>query len=273
MGDRQAARLPSADQLDRALPGRHVDVGRWRGWDRGQALANPHPADVADVRDAIVQVGDVVGCVAGGVGDLEAPAEQRLAALEDPQVLLRHRDHLPPQPVHVLACTAAARCSISRSGSSMCGAPRLWTYTSSDGQRCTSDPDAPAWSRWMWVSRSARGSQSPSASSSVGRHELGPGSISTSSSCQTPITRSRPRCMASINRIGATVPGGSGGRAVRRILLAAQVREHLGDVRVLELRRRLEHRLHVALRPARRRRGCRRGRRRGCRRRRRRGFR
>ena len=68
-------------------------------------------------------------------------------------------------------------------------APRSCTYTSSSGQRSTSEPLAPAWSRWMWVSSSARGRSPPSPSSSVGRHEVGPGSITTSSTSQEPITR------------------------------------------------------------------------------------
>ena len=59
----------------------------------------------------------------------------------------------------------------------------------------------------MWVSSSARGRSSPSASSSVGRHDSGPGSTSTSPTCQQPITRGRPRCMRSITLIGRGCSG------------------------------------------------------------------
>src|SRR3954468_1359745 len=45
----------------------------------------------------------------------------------------------------------------SLDGSAMCGAPRSWTHTSRSGQRRTSVPAPPAWSRWMWVIASARG--------------------------------------------------------------------------------------------------------------------
>ena len=46
-----------------------------------------------------------------------------------------------------------AALAVSRLGSIRCGAPRSWTHTSTSGQRRTSAPVAPAWSKWMWVSR------------------------------------------------------------------------------------------------------------------------
>ena len=49
---------------------------------------DPHAADVAHEGGALVQVGDVVGRVTGGVGDLEAPLEERLATAQDAQVRL-----------------------------------------------------------------------------------------------------------------------------------------------------------------------------------------
>ena len=53
---------------------------------------------------------------------------------------------------------------MSFDGSTRCRAPRSWTATTRCGQRRTSAPVAPAWSRWMCVSRIARGTRSPSAS-------------------------------------------------------------------------------------------------------------
>src|SRR5438105_321786 len=83
-----------------------------------------------------------------------------------------------------------------RDGSTRCGAPTSCTYTTRLGCFRTSTPVAPAWSRWMWVSSSARGSIASRASTL----EAGPGSTTTPSSTYAPITRSRPRWCTSISR-------------------------------------------------------------------------
>src|SRR4051794_38334253 len=88
----------------------------------------------------------------------------------------------------------------SRSGSAICRAPRSCTYTRRSGQRSTSAPLAPAWSKWMCVSSRARGRSSPSSASSVSTADSGPGSIRSPSTSHDPITRSRPWCFTSIKR-------------------------------------------------------------------------
>src|SRR4051794_37282298 len=73
----------------------------------------------------------------------------------------------------------------------------------------------------MWVKSNARGCSPPSAWSSVGRQDSGPGSTSTSSTCQHPITRGRSRCMRSMTLIGRDRRRCSGQRpavVVRRAL-------------------------------------------------------
>ena len=92
----------------------------------------------------------------------------------------------------------------------MCGAPRSCTSTGTVGQRRTSEPVAPAWSKWMWVSRIARGSKpSPSSASSVSCVRPGPGSIRTPSTSQQQMTFSRPLCRTSIARMAAESTVGS----------------------------------------------------------------
>src|SRR5436190_1176444 len=71
------------------------------------------------------------------------------------------------------------------------------------GQRSTRAPVAPAWSKWMCVSSSARGRASPSSASNVVIVDSGPGSIRTPSTSHDPITRSSPWCFTSINATAA----------------------------------------------------------------------
>src|SRR6185437_12982183 len=90
----------------------------------------------------------------------------------------------------------------------------------------------------MWVSSRARGCLPSSSSSSVGRHDSGPGSTSTSPTCQQPITRGRPRCMGSMTLIGwgCSSLGQRPGVVVTRLgRLGLEVddRRRLGVVRVL----------------------------------------
>src|SRR5581483_212887 len=72
--DREAARPQGFDRRQRVAPGIEVDVGRRRGREHDPAV-DPHAGDVAreDPPRRLVQVGDVVRGVAGGMGDLEGP--------------------------------------------------------------------------------------------------------------------------------------------------------------------------------------------------------
>ena len=125
------------------------------------------PADVADVGVAgrLVEVADVMGGVARRVEDAQpvdalAPAQRR-------HVRLGNREHLAPEPVHLVAVEpggALAAASTGRSGGAR--RPRARRRAGS-GKRATSVPVAPAWSRWMWVRKIASGSPSSSSASTV----------------------------------------------------------------------------------------------------------
>src|SRR5438045_4782555 len=82
----------------------------------------------------------------------------------------------------------------------MCGAPTSCTYTGMSGQRSTRRPVAPAWSKWMCVSSSPRGSSPASPARRLATADSGPGSIKNPSTSHAPITRSLPRCCTSIRR-------------------------------------------------------------------------
>src|SRR3954452_2015730 len=112
VGQSQALGLPARDRLERALPGLDVDVGRRR---RGERVGVGRDADAGHVADEghaarLVEVADVVGGVAGRVLDPEGSLHPGLAALEHPQVGLRHGNDLAPQPRQaVLAAVEAGR--------------------------------------------------------------------------------------------------------------------------------------------------------------------
>src|SRR6478735_979598 len=89
----------------------------------------------------------------------------------------------------------------SRDGSAMCFAPRSCTQTSASGHRRHSAPVAPAWSKWMWVSRIARGTNPSRPSSSARCADSGPGSTITSSIAKQQIARGTPWCRTSISRM------------------------------------------------------------------------
>src|SRR3954453_2512160 len=69
------------------------------------------------------------------------------------------------------------------------------------GQRSTSVPVAPAWSKWMWVSSSARGWAPSSAANRVSTVIPGPGSIKTPSTSQQRMPFSAPLCRTAIPRM------------------------------------------------------------------------
>src|SRR3954453_267131 len=86
-------------------------------------------------------------------------------------------------------------------GSARCRAPRSWTQTSVSGQLRSSAPVAPAWSKWMCVSRIARGTQPSSSASSVRMLDSGPGSTMTSSTRWQHTDRGTPWKRTSISSI------------------------------------------------------------------------
>src|SRR4051794_24743582 len=81
-------------------------------------------------------------------------------------------------------------------------APRSWTQTSTSGHRAASAPAAPAWSRWMCVSRTFAGTKSPSSASRVSIVDSGPGSTMTSSTTWQQMTSGTPRWRTSMSRTG-----------------------------------------------------------------------
>ena len=115
VGDGEAARAPVFEQLERGAPRLQVDVGRRRRREHRPAV-DAHAGHVARERAAarLVQVGDVVGGVARRVGHAERP--EPLAAVQHAQALGRDRQHLAPQPLHLLAIQARRRCRAGARG-------------------------------------------------------------------------------------------------------------------------------------------------------------
>jgi transketolase len=165
------------------------DIAHLRQWG---SLTPGHPE-----HGHTVGVETTTGPLGQGVGNAVgmAMAARRERGLLDPETA----DGQSPFD-HTIWCFASdgdLEEGVSAEASSLAGsarwrAPRSCTQTSSSGQRRTSAPAAPAWSKWMCVSSSARGGSSPSASSSLSDVDSGPGSTMTSSTCQTQMTCSRP---------------------------------------------------------------------------------
>ena len=84
-----------------------------------------------------------MGRVPGRVGDLEGAVEQPLPALEHPEVPLRHRHRAAPHSRSISEPYSRPALASSFAGSIRCAAPRACTYTSSSGQRSTSEPARP----------------------------------------------------------------------------------------------------------------------------------
>ena len=145
-----------------------------------------------------------MGGVAGRV--LHAPRADRLAAAQARAGWPRAPARPRPTAAPCRRRTGASALAMSRLGSIRCGAPRSWTHTSTSGQRRTSAPVAPAWSKWMWVSRIRCGGPSR-ASSRVWCEDSGPGSTRTSSSSKQQITCGLPRWRTSISRGSDTSTG------------------------------------------------------------------
>ena len=178
VGQAQGGRAAALDQVDRREPELHVDVGRRRRREGEIARRDAHAGDVAGVGLARVgiEVGHVVGRVARRVLDLE-PLD-RLTAGERGHVPLGHRRDLAPEAVHVVPVELGRRLQEPRRVDHVLR-PALVHVDLRCGNRFTSEPVAPAWSRWMWVSSIARGSGQPS--SSAARLDAGPGSMMTPS--------------------------------------------------------------------------------------------
>ena len=98
VGQGERRRAPALEDVHRALPRLHVDVGRRGGREHELARRDAHAGDVAHVGHAarLVQVGDVVRGVPRRVLDAEVP-EHRLPAPQDVHVRLGHRNHLAPR--------------------------------------------------------------------------------------------------------------------------------------------------------------------------------
>ena len=126
-----------------------------------------------------------MGGVAGRVGDLEVATQQPLPARQHRQVVLGHGLHLAPQAVHVIAVQPAWRSRSAADGSTMCAAPRSWTYTS------RLRPALRPASRWRRRDRGGCGSAAAPADAdrrappaAPAGTSAGPGSISTSPTWQ-----------------------------------------------------------------------------------------
>ena len=116
-------------------------------------------------------------------------------------LLLGHGDDLAPEAAPCRRRRSASRWRSAATGRAGGGAPRSWTQTSTSGQRRTSAPVAPAWSRWMCVSRIARGTRvarAPRAASSSATP--GPDRRSRRPARAQQMTRGRPRCRTSMLR-------------------------------------------------------------------------
>ena len=200
-------RLPGPDDAERALPRLDVDVGRRRRGERVRVGRDDDAGHVADERPAgvVVEVADVVGGVAGGVLDAEGVLDPGLAALEHPQVLLRDRDDLAPQPRQALLAAVEPR----RARDEPLGVDEVLGAALVDVDRQVG-PAAHERARGAGVvevdvgqQQRARAAPRRCASSSVSSHDCGPGSTSTPSTSQQQMTCSWPRCLRSIARMRA----------------------------------------------------------------------
>ena len=104
-----------------------------------------------------------------------------------------HRRRPRPTAASCRRRRGARRWRRAGSGSIRCGAPRSWTQTSTSGQRRTSAPVAPAWSKWMWVSRIARGARRRGPRAACRCEDSGPGSTMTSSRWKQQMTCGLPQ--------------------------------------------------------------------------------
>ena len=143
----------------------------------------------------LVQVGDVVGGVA------RACRRRGTAARSQRPAAAQHAHVAPPAPARPRPTGAPCRrrraAARWRQAASRVDQVRRAALVDVDLQcrasAARARPSRPAWSRWMWVSSSARGDLAVErVQQRRGRLDSGPGSTSTSPTCQQQITRSRP---------------------------------------------------------------------------------
>ena len=218
---------------DRLFPELDVDVRRRGRRDHQVGRRDAAGGDVADEGGAglLVQVADVVGGVAGRVGD--AHPEHHLAARQRSSRSPPGPAGSPPEVLELVAVEAL-------------GAGQQARGVDQVGRAALVDVDrqvGPAGDH-----RAGRGgvvevdvgeqdrlaaARPPSFSSRVWREDSGPGSTSMPSTSQQPITCGRPRCSTSMTRIdgelmqqavpAGSLPSASSGRA-QALLEAARLR-------------------------------------------------
>ncbi len=178
--EREALWLAARDLVERRLPRRDIDVRRRRRRHDRAAGQNAHAARVAGVERPVgVEVADVVRRVARRWGRTRG----RATAPSSGWTFSAGTGASSPQSESNVSPYSRRALFSSRSGSTRCGAPTGETCTCSAGFLRTSTPAAPAWSRWMCVSRRWRMSVSvkPRAArpaSSASMHVVGPQSRS-----------------------------------------------------------------------------------------------
>ena len=160
----EAGGAPALRLDERPFPGLQVDLGRGCRREHEVPGGYPHANRVAGVQRPVrMQVGNVVACMAL---TRKAVQSQHIAR-DELDVPGRHGCDFPHSASNSAPKSRRALAS-SRLGSTRCGAPISETWTWSAGLSRTSTPDAPAWSKWMCVSRRWR----MSASEARGRRDL-----------------------------------------------------------------------------------------------------
>ena len=154
--EREPFGAASLDLVERLLPRLDVDVGRRRRRHDEAAGQHAHAARVAGVERPVgVEVADVVRRVAGRGERLEPET----GAVERVDVLLRHRRELAPERVEGVAVQPARALLQPLGVDEVRRADRRDVHLQAGCLR-TRTPAAPAWSRWMCVSRRWRTSVS-----------------------------------------------------------------------------------------------------------------
>jgi hypothetical protein len=146
------------DLVERLLPRLDVDLGRRRRRHDEAAGQDADPAGVAGVERPVgVEVADVVR----GVARRREALEPDDAIPDGVDVLLRNRSELAPERVERVAVETASALLQPGRVDEVRRADRRDVHCSAGCSR-TRVPAAPAWSRWMWLSRRWRTSVSAS---------------------------------------------------------------------------------------------------------------
>ena len=202
VGEAERLRVPAGDRVQRVEPGLHVDVRRRRRRDDERIRRDAHAGHVAHVGVAglLVQVGDVVRGVAGRVGHAEAldglAAAERVMRSSGGGVYATRKPSTVSPPLSAVMRSSGTGATSPHSSHMSSPYRRPALFRSFEGSTGAARPararrpsgrdsagrarrSRPAWSRWMWVRSSARGSTAPRRSSSVSTQEAGPGSTIT----------------------------------------------------------------------------------------------